>query len=52
MIIIGNVVLGYVTSELAALDELCVGAHYVVCQYQLKDQFYVTTCSHCFKPCC
>jgi len=28
----------------------CVWAHYVVCQYQLKGQFYVTTCSHCFKP--
>ena len=38
-------------NELAALDEL-VWAHYAVCQYQLKGQFYVTTCSHCFKPFC
>lgn len=29
-----------------------VWAHYVVCQYQLKGQCYVTTCSLCFKPCC
>lgn len=36
-------------NELAALDEL-VWAHYAVCQYQLKGQFYGTTCSHCFKP--